>query len=33
MNKLELLQQALDNIKQVNKSDDNINITTNNADR
>ena len=32
MNKLELLQQALDNIKQVNKSDDNINIPTNNLE-
>lgn len=32
MNKLELLQQALDNIKQVNKSDDNINITTDNLE-
>ena len=32
MNKLELLQQAFDNIKQVNKSDDNINIPTNNLE-
>lgn len=32
MNKLELLQQALDNIKRVNKSDDNINITTDNIE-
>lgn len=32
MNKLKLLQEALDNITQVNKSDDNINIPTNNLE-